>query len=70
MSGKYKSIQIKTETYEELAKMGSVADSFDSVISSLLKKSRLLQSDSGTSSDRIATSIMNQPTGQEEHNYG
>ena len=42
----------------------------DRVIFNLFKKSRLLQSDSGTNSDRIATSIMNQPTGQAEHNHG
>jgi predicted CopG family antitoxin len=37
MSEKYKSIQVKAETYKELAKLGSLTDSFDSVISSLLK---------------------------------
>lgn len=33
-------------------------------------KKRLLQSDSGTNSDKIATGVMNQPTGKKEHNYG
>lgn len=69
MSEKFKSIQIRLETYEQLSKMGNLTDSFDSVISSLLKKSRPLQSDSRTDCD-LTTSTMNQLTERKDHNYG
>lgn len=69
MSEKFKSIQIRLETYEQLSKMGNLTDSFDSVISSLLKKSRPLQSDSRTDCD-FTTSTMNQLTERKDHNYG
>ena len=67
MSEKYKSIQIRVDTYEELAKKGNLTDSFDSVISRLLKKSRLLQSDSTiTNSDQITTAVTTLPVKEDQ----
>jgi predicted CopG family antitoxin len=40
MSTKNTTIRIRQETYETLAKKGTVADSFDSVIQRLLKKDK------------------------------
>jgi hypothetical protein len=54
-----KAVRVSIKTYNELAKRGTLTDSFDSVISKLLKK--VSQSDSQVGSwDQIAT-LDNEP---------
>lgn len=51
-----KAIRVSNETYNELAKRGTLKDSFESVISDLLKKIESLQSDSQVGAwDQITT---------------
>ena len=40
MEDLYKSIRIRNETYQDLKKLGSLQDTYDSVISSLIKKTK------------------------------
>jgi len=56
-----KAIRVSNKTYNELAKRGNLTDSFDSVISNLLKKSNRFQPRLTTSDPKQTAISDNEP---------